>query len=718
MEHAAVHIEIANSVLPAVAILLPLLGAAAVALIGNRNERLRDIAAAVFAAGAFVTCAAMFPSVMSQGTKLTVSLPIFFGDFRLTADSLGLLFALFASLVWMLATIYSRAYIQHEERRTRYHVFSLLTEAATLGVFLASDFFVLFVFFELMGMLAYALVVHTQTYEAKKAGVKYIFMTVYGGLSLLAGVFLFLMYAGGLGFTAHPGSAYLTTSACFLVSGFMIGGFGVKAGMVPLHVWLPLAHPAAPSPASALLSGVMIKAGAYGFLRIIGTFQVGAPAHSGMGMVASGAGEAGHAAQVPVFMHNLQTLGWVIIWFGILTMVVGMVLALVQDNAKRLLAYSSISQMGYILMGLGVGAYMGAEGGMGLAGGIYHIVNHSLFKSLLFLGVGAVYYMTHVLEISRLGGLWRKMPVTCALTCIGGLGIMGMPLFNGFASKTLLHHAVVEALGVGGGWMRAVDIIFMVAAGGTVCYVAKLLILTFFGHHREESAHEITEVPWAMRLGMGGLATGVVLFGVFPGLVIRKIILPALRPFVNLDPQAVHHLEEIRIFTPANLLAILPALAIGTGIFLVATRWDLFQLRLPKKVGVAYFYTRTELGFLRLCFAGSKRNAELRSVYWPIAESFGEYLYDSWKAMSEEYDRLRDVIKPSGIGMYLYGTLKALGVDYRRFSKTAFERMLLLPMDIAGLASYVRARQFTGDIAYGVIVITAMAALLALTLFW
>ncbi|MBU4174588.1 MAG: proton-conducting membrane transporter [Actinobacteria bacterium] len=691
MEHAAVHIEIANSVLPAVAILLPLLGAAAVALIGNRNERLRDIAAAVFAAGAFVTCAAMFPSVMSQGTKLTVSLPIFFGDFRLTADSLGLLFALFASLVWMLATIYSRAYIQHEERRTRYHVFSLLTEAATLGVFLASDFFVLFVFFELMGMLAYALVVHTQTYEAKKAGVKYIFMTVYGGLSLLAGVFLFLMYAGGLGFTAHPGSAYLTTSACFLVSGFMIGGFGVKAGMVPLHVWLPLAHPAAPSPASALLSGVMIKAGAYGFLRIIGTFQVGAPAHSGMGMVASGAGEAGHAAQVPVFMHNLQTLGWVIIWFGILTMVVGMVLALVQDNAKRLLAYSSISQMGYILMGLGLGAYMGAEGGMGLAGGIYHIVNHSMFKSLLFLGVGAVYFRTHRLEMSKLGGLWRKMPVTCALTCIGGLGIMGIPLFNGFASKTLLHHAVVEALGVGGAWIRAVDIIFMVAAGGTVCYVAKLLILTFFGHRREESAHEVKEVPWAMRLGMGGLAAGVVLFGVFPGLVINKIVVPALRPFIDLDPQSLHHLEEIKIFTLANIVAILPALVIGAGIFLVATRWDLFRLKLPRGAGIDYYYSRTEVGFLRLCFAGSKRYAELRATYWPMARSTGEYLYDAWKAT---------------------------GKRYRGFRRVALGRAMTIPMDITGLAAYIRARQFTGDIAYGVIVITACAALLALTLLW
>ena len=690
MEHAAHHVEIANSILPAIAILLPLLGAVAVVLIGDRNERLRDIVAACFSAGAFITCAAMFPRVMSEGVRLTVRLPIFIGGLRLTADSLGLVFACAASLAWMLATIYSRNYIQHEERRTRYHAFSLFTEAATLGVFLASDFFVLFVFFELMGMLAYVLVVHSQTLEARKAGVKYIFMTVYGGLSLLAGVFLFLMYAGSLGFEAVPGSAYLTTSICFVVAGFMMGGFGVKAGMVPLHVWLPLAHPAAPSPASALLSGVMIKAGAYGFLRLIGTFHSVTPAHGKLGLIAShseGVEQAAH--QVPVFMHNLHNLGWVILWLGILTMVVGMVLALVQDNVKRLLAYSSISQMGYILMGLGVGALMGEEGTMGLAGGIYHIVNHSLFKSLLFLGVGAVYFRTHRLEMSRLGGLWRKMPVTCALTCVGALGIMGIPLFNGFASKTLLHHSVVEALGVGGAWMRAVDITFMIVAGGTVCYVAKLILLTFFGHRREKDAHEIKEVPWAMRLGMGGLAVGVVLFGVFPGLVINKIVVPALRPFIDLDPNSVHHLAEIKIFSPANIVAILPALAIGTGIFMAATRWDLFRLKLPKRAGIDYYYSRSEIGFLRLCFAGSRRYTELQDRYWPMAKSTGEYLYDAWVAV---------------------------GIRYRDFRRLALTRVMTIPMDITGLAAYVRARQFTGDIAYGVIVIAAMAAILALAL--
>ena len=676
--------------MPAIAVMLPLLGGLTVLVAGDRRERLRNLLAVFFSAAAFVCCAAMFPAVMVRGSILTVTMNVLLGDFRLTADSLGLIFALAASLLWLMSTLYACNYIQHEQRRTRYHVFSLFTEAATLGVFLASDFFVLFVFFELMGLLAYMLVIHNQTYEARLAGVKYIYMTVYGGLSLLLGILLFASYAKSLGFGAQPGSAYLTGSICFVVAGFMIGGFGVKAGMVPLHVWLPLAHPAAPSPASALLSGIIIKAGAYGFIRVIGTFQ-SAPAHAAAGKALAMQGSAVVKAveHAPVYMHNLHDLGWVIIWLGILTMVVGMVLALVQDNVKRLLAYSSISQMGYILIGLGIGAYLGAEGSVGLAGGIYHIMNHAFFKSLLFLGVGAVYYATHQLDMTKLGGLWRKMPYTTAFTCIAGLGAMGITIFNGFTSKTLLHHAILESLKPGGPWLRAVDIIFLVSAGGTICYIAKLLSLTFFGHHRGESWHDIKEAPRLMLVSMGVLAAGVLFFGLFPGIVMRNFIVPALGLFTGLNPESVHHLAGLKFYTGSNLLALLPPLAVGTVFFLVMTRWDLFRLRLPETAGIDYYYSGAEVGFLRLCFRGSRRYAELRAKYWPMAKTTGEYLYDWWQTVVKEYERL---------------------------CHAALNRIVTIPMDIAGLTAYIRAKQFSGDVAYGVVVIAAVIAVLTLTL--
>lgn len=434
-----------NSVLPALVVALPLLGAAAVAVIGRR-ERLRDIFATCWTAGTLALCLLMFPKVMLHGDKLISSEPLFFGNFSIAADQLALLFALAASLLWFVATLYARDYIRHEKRQTRYQAFSLLAESAVLGVFLAGDFFVFFVFFELIALFAYMLVIHNRQAASLAAGSKLMLMSIFGGLSLLFGIMLYLLYAGTLAFTALPGSRYLTGSVCFIVFVFMIAGMGVKAGMVPVHVWLPLAHPAAPSPASALLSGIMIKAGVFGMLRLIGTFGLAGGEAVAVAVKASPEGLTEHAS---VGLSNLQTIGWAIIILGVITMLTGMVLALVQDNLKRLLAFSSISQIGYILIGLGCGAFLGGEGAIGLAGGIYHAVNHSMFKGLLFLGVGAVIFSVGQADMRKLGGLWRRMPATTVVTCVAGLGIIGIPLFNGFASKTLLHHAIVESLHLG-----------------------------------------------------------------------------------------------------------------------------------------------------------------------------------------------------------------------------------------------------------------------------
>jgi len=681
-----------DSILPSLAILMPLLGGIAV-IVAGRRERLRNALAVAFAAAAFAVCAAMFPSVMSRGTTLVQQLPLLFAHSQFSmffkVDSLGLVFALVATALWLAATVYSYNYIQHEERRTRYYAFAMFTESATIGVFLAGNFFVLFVFFELMGFLAYMLVIHNQTYDARRAGVKYIFMTIYGGLSLLLGILLYYSYSGGVvGFGPLPGSAYLTGAICFVAVAFMMGGFGVKAGMVPLHVWLPLAHPAAPSPASALLSGVMIKAGIFGFLRIIETMQTPAATVAGTAELAGrGAALSTHAEHVSKSMQNLHTLGWVLMLLAAVTMVTGMVLALVQDNVKRLLAYSSISQIGYIMLGLGAGAYLGAEGSMGLAGGIYHVMNHALFKGLLFLGVGAVYYATHELNMTHLGGLWRRMPFTTVFCCIAALGIMGIPLFNGFASKTLLHHAVVETLPFGGAWARTFDIVFMLTAGGTACYVAKLIILTFFGHQRSEEHHEVKEVPSWMKVGMGALAAGVLFFGLFPGLIMNRFIVPALRVFTGLEPAGVHHMEEMHFFTWSNIAAILPSLAIGALVLVVMMKWDLFRLRLPKTAGIDYYYSRVEVGFLRTCFSGSKRYGELKAEYIPMAKTTGEYVYDWYKGL-----------KPT----------------MKRWSRKVSETATLWSMNVQGFTMYVRAKQFSGDIAFG---ITLIALLLGLAAF-
>lgn len=666
------------------AVMLPAVGGVTVAILGKR-ERLRDLVAIAFTAGTFGICAGMFPAVMLDGTRLVSRLPVFFGNFRIAADQLALLFALACSTLWLVSTVYASDYIQHEERRTRYHAFSLFTEATTLGVFLASDFFVLFVFFELLALFAYMLVIHNQERASLEAGSKFFMMAVYGGLSLLFGILLYYAYAGTVGFHAMPGSTFLVGSACFVASGFMLAGMGVKAGMVPMHVWLPLAHTAAPSPASALLSGIMIKAGAFGIMRLIGTF--GGGTREGVAVV-TGAGHAAAVAERPVIgAGNLHSLGWIIIVLGLATMLVGMALALFQDNMKRLLAYSSISQMGYILVGLGCGAFLGVEGSMGLSGGIYHAVNHTLFKGLLFLGAGAVLYGVGEADMRKLGGLWRRMPVTTAVTCVAGLGIIGIPLFNGFASKTLLHHAILESLHAGGPWMRAVDLLFIVTAAGTTCYILKFLYLTFFKRPGIEAPADRARVTRVMEGAMAVLAAGVVFFGVFPALVMKYLIIPSLNAFGFLAPAGVEHMSEVRIYTAANLVAILPALATGIAAFLVAERWDLFRLRLPKQAGIDFYYQKLGSGFLSLCSMAAAGYSRLAEAALPAA-----------KAGADSARR----------------GLQAAAAGYQRSVVGFFHAARSIPSWVEGLGLYARTMAASQDVAFGIAVIAIVVAVLLL----
>ena len=186
-----------------------------------------------------------------------------------------------------------------------------------------------------------------------------------------------------------------------------------------MHIWLPRAHPVAPAPASALLSGVMIKIGAYGIIRTVNMFFTPAGVES--------QALPDPAGQFAGLWHDLASIGYVMIWIGIGTMLFGAFMAFVQDNIKKMLACSSISQMGFIILGVGAGAYLGYEGAMGLAGASYHILNHALFKSLLFLAAGVLAYQLGELNMYKLGGLWRKMPFTAAATLVGSLGIVGMP---------------------------------------------------------------------------------------------------------------------------------------------------------------------------------------------------------------------------------------------------------------------------------------------------
>ncbi len=562
--YAAETIEISNS-LPLWLVLVPVTGSFLVYWVGRVNERLRDYLAIGVSGVSFLLAVLLFDLARQGDVVCRLGSFLNFGlNFRL--DMLGGTFLLFSSFIWLLATIFSWVYMEHEENRNRYYFFLTLTLGGCLGVYLMEDFFGLLLFFELMSLASYVLVIHAETDEAMNAGRNYLYLGVMGGLSILTGIFLLYINAGTVAIVPLLEKLDFAVSLRYLIAAFFIAGFAIKAGMVPLHIWLPQAHPVAPSPASALLSGLMIKTGAYGIIRIVNMLFT----------------PEGH--QTPLW-EQTASLGFVVIWFGMATMFIAAFIALFQSNAKRILAYSSISQMGYMLMGIGCAAYLGYEGAIGFAGSTYHIMNHAFFKAGMFMMIGAVYVRTHQLELSRLGGLHRHFPVTsfAFLTCACGLA--GIPGFNGYASKTLLHHAIVEAFEhhhvISLFWAEK---IYTVTSAFTVCYITRLYTSVFFGA-KKPGVEAYGEETFLEKIIFALMALAVLLMGLFPSFMLENIIVPVTRGF-SYDPSGVGHLLKLNIWTAHDLEGIAIILGLGFFVFFVFSRAELFTLPLPEWLSV------------------------------------------------------------------------------------------------------------------------------------
>ena len=551
--------------LPVCIIALPLLGTALVALL-KRWESLRNLAAVIVSGGVFILCAQLFLKVLEAPVE--IAWPRFIGiGLLFKVDLFGALFALIASLIWFLATLFSWTYMSHEHARTRYYVFLILTLAGCVGVFLAGDLFSLFLFFEMMSLSSYVLVIHTETKEALDAGRNYLYLSIFGGLSLLTGILLLYFTTGSTALTPQLELLGEAGSTRYFIVAFLVIGFGIKAGMVPLHIWLPKAHPVAPSPASALLSGIMIKTGAYGIIRVLNLIITPA--------------EAEHTA-----WHFPETAGYVMIWFAVVTMFSAAVMALFQTNIKRILAYSSISQMGYILMGVGCAAYLGYEGAIGFTAFAYHILNHAFFKAGLFMMAGAIYARTHELELSRLGGLARSSPVTAAAFLAAAAGIAGFPGFNGYISKTLLHHAIVEAYEHHHLYsLHLAEYMFTITGALTVCYIFKLFTGIFTGPRPAHLAN-LPREPFLERVVFTAIGAAIIYLGLAPQTILKQVLVPAAGDFVY-ESHAVEHLTHLRFLGFSDLLGVLIPIALGLTLLYLMKRKDIFgKVRFPHWLSV------------------------------------------------------------------------------------------------------------------------------------
>jgi len=503
--------------LPHTLLMLTLLGYVAGALAGLvflRAERAANYfafgCAALGALGGVIASAWALATgaVVAPSLQLLPSL-IPYIKFTIRLDPLGLFFTLIVSLLGLALSIYSLGYARGFYGRKNVGVlgafFNLLLLATTL-VFLADNAFFFLLVWELMALTTYCLVsFEHEKEESRNAGVLYFVMSHIGTGCIMLGFLLLFQASGDYGFAGfHALGDEMSDgsrNAAFIL--FLVG-FGIKAGIIPLHIWLPVAHPAAPSNVSAIMSGVLIKTGIYGLTRVFFDFLGTPPNWWGVTVLA----------------------------IGTISAVLGVLYALMEHDLKRLLAYHSIENIGIILMGLGA-ALMFLHSGhpllasLALIAGMYHTLNHAVFKGLLFLGAGAVLHATHTRNMEDMGGLAKRMPQTAFFFLVGAVAISALPPLNGFVSEWLTYQSLLQGFGTTPSLIRLMfplsgAMLALTGALAAACFV-KAYGITFLAQPRSEQAEHAHEAPWPMLAGQAILAAACVFLGLFPTVILKLL---------------------------------------------------------------------------------------------------------------------------------------------------------------------------------------------------
>jgi hydrogenase-4 component B len=430
-------------------------------------------------------------------------------QFTVRLDPLGAFFGLIVSLLGFALSVYSLGYARGFYGRKDVGVlgafFNVLLLAVTL-VFLASNAFFFLIAWEIMALTAYCLVSFEHEHEeTRNAGVLFFIMSHIGTVCLILGFLLLFQVSGGYGFDGfHAFGEKMSPGKRDAVFLLFLVGFGVKAGVVPLHIWLPAAHPVAPSNVSALMSGVLIKTGIYGMTRVFFEF-LGAPPN---------------------------WWGVTVLTIGTVSAVLGVLYALMEHDLKRLLAYHSIENIGIILMGLGASLMFLHSGhpvlaSLALIAGLYHTINHAVFKALLFLGAGAVLHATHTRNMEEMGGLAKRMRWTALFFLVGAAAISALPPLNGFVSEWLTYQSLLQGFGTTPSLIRLMfplsgAMLALTGALAAACFV-KAFGITFLAQPRSEHARHAQEVSFTMLLGQGILTAACVFLGLFPTLFLKLL---------------------------------------------------------------------------------------------------------------------------------------------------------------------------------------------------
>jgi len=482
-----------------------------------RDSLQRSILCLLLGLSGLLAIAAGFTGMLGEASSLTLPAGLPWMPMHVRLDGLAAFFLLVIGALLTPVAVYSQGYLKGEERLSALAVFLPLFVLGMLGVVLSDDAFTFMLFWELMSVSSYFLVTFEhENLENRKAGFIYLLMAHLAGL-LILGAFAVLYAAGGSFEFATMRTAGLSpfwASAAFLLAAI---GFGTKAGVVPMHGWLPDAHPVAPSNVSALMSGIMLKVAIFGFVRL--TWDLIGP----------------------------SDFQW---WWGALVLaagsssaVSGVLFALQQHDLKRLLAYHSIENIGIILIGLGLAMLLIHFGhpmlaALGLIAALYHTINHALFKGLLFMGAGAVLHATGTRDMEAMGGLIHRMPATALFFLVASVSISALPPFNGFVSEWLTFQTALMAPQLGGALLTAIvpfsaAMLALAGALAAACFV-KVFGVVFLGHARSDVVADAHEVDGWMKLGMAIPALSCVLLGVLPVFFV---------PLMDAIPEALLHVS-------------------------------------------------------------------------------------------------------------------------------------------------------------------------------
>jgi len=533
-------------------IFLPFVGGFLSYLIGRRNKAVRDVFACGITIVEFLCSLVLVCGIdLSEPTMFVIPEVCGMG-LQFTTDGFRVVYAAIAAFMWMMTTLLSKEYFAHYRNRNRYYLFCLITLGATEAIFLSADLYTTFIFFEIMSLASYVWVAQDEREASLRAASTYLAVAVIGGLVMLMGLFLLYHQTGTLQIDllqeACQGKNVYVAALCLLT------GFGAKAGAFPLHIWLPKAHPVAPAPASALLSGILTKTGIFGILVIA----------------------------CKVLMYD-EMWGVLMLLLGTVTMFLGALLAVFSIDFKRTLACSSVSQIGFILVGVGMQGLLAEHNALAIRGTLLHMVNHSAFKLVLFMVAGVIYMNTHKLDLNEIRGFGYKKPLLFVIYLMGALGIGGIPIFSGYVSKTLLHESIVEYIhGMEHGEfvsaffrvgdMKLIEAVFLISGGLTIAYMCKLFVAVFLEKNNDVKLQKTYEErkkymsPCSI-VALVGSAVLIPIMGIMPYATMNRIA-DIGQGFMG----HVHMEHEVHYFTWTNLKGSVISILIGAVVYLVVVR--------------------------------------------------------------------------------------------------------------------------------------------------